>query len=161
MIDTGILETGFPHSSRAGYEQGCKGKAYPGKADNGLSCADAVMRESGDYGFRKLILQGMTAVEAAAIIDAAPVVSDPRPALPKAAPKKRQPIDLSKLIDGGKRRVDGNVHGSTGGYKRGCRDDCPNEGVEGYLTCRTAATVEYQAWKTRRRARLQAQADAA
>ena len=62
-----IFEDGFPHSTREGYRQGCRGGACPAAVDGLLTCSQANTRYQGDYGYRKLVDAGKTPQEIAAI----------------------------------------------------------------------------------------------
>lgn len=67
-----ILDETFPHGTPDGYLKGCRG----GHCPNQIACRDVHRRYSGDYGFRKKIDAGESAVditeaEARAVRDAA------------------------------------------------------------------------------------------
>lgn len=65
MSTMDLFEDGFPHSTREGYEAGCRGSACLGKLENGFSCSEAAVRYAGDYGYRKRVEAGMTPAEIA------------------------------------------------------------------------------------------------
>ena len=54
------LEDGFPHGTREGYDQGCKGGWCPAGEEHGLSCSRARQLAAGDYRYQKLARQGLT-----------------------------------------------------------------------------------------------------
>lgn len=61
-----LLEDAFPHGTVEGHEAGCRGRICPGREAYGWSCAEAVLRFRGDWGFRKRVLAGMGPAEIAA-----------------------------------------------------------------------------------------------
>lgn len=61
-----LLEDGFPHGTREGWEQGCRGKHCPSLEEHGISCTDARLRYQGDYRFRKRVDAGLSVAEIAA-----------------------------------------------------------------------------------------------
>lgn len=151
MSSMDLYEDGFPHSTREGYERGCRGSACPGKVEVGLSCAEAHARWHGDYRFNQRVNAGMSpaeimaaeaeerAQEAAAAKAAAPAprkvpvaaepVVAPVPVVEKA-PRARlvEPEQPAKPKRGpGRVRVTEIHHGTAYGYQRGCRDKetCP------------------------------------
>ncbi len=161
MSSADLFEDGFPHSTKEGYKAGCRGRACPGIEDNGISCADAYARYQGDYGFRKKVDAGMTPSEIMAA-EAAPVAEKPRPK-PKAAPKPTvQPLsaEARAAVESEAAAAENSAqeapepeptkeiplenHGTTKGYKAGCRlrDKCP--GIETVGKSCTQAIAEYQ-----------------
>lgn len=79
MSTIDLFEDGFPHSTREGYDRGCRGGACPGKLENGFSCSEAHVRYAGDYGYRKLVDGGATPAEIAAAEAPAPAPAAPKP----------------------------------------------------------------------------------
>ncbi|MEX1078909.1 MAG: hypothetical protein WED09_07360 [Homoserinimonas sp.] len=58
------LVDGFPHGLPAGYEQGCRGARECVNYDTELPlCRDAAIRYRSDYGYKKLVDQGMSPAE--------------------------------------------------------------------------------------------------
>jgi hypothetical protein len=173
-----LYEDGFPHSTVAGHERGCRGSACPGKLEYGFSCSEAATRTAGDWAFGKLVAAGKTPAEISAElgllgggkptpaeVQKPKRVAAPKPSAPAAPPTpKPEPEPATEVkpapVDGVRkesRTVGGLVHGSMGGYARGCRTDadCPNTPLSGYWTCRQANN-EYQAAYRRRRLERQA-----
>ncbi len=62
-----LLEDGFPHGTIHGHEQGCRGRICPGREAYGWSCAEAMVRFRGDWGFRKRVMAGLGPAEIAAV----------------------------------------------------------------------------------------------
>jgi hypothetical protein len=174
-----LYEDGFPHSTVAGHERGCRGSACPGKLEYGFSCSEAVTRTAGDWAFGKLVAAGKTPAEISAElgllgggkptpaeVQKPKRVAAPKPSAPAALPTPEpepgpepEPEPATEVrpapVDGVRkesRTVGGLVHGSMGGYARGCRTDadCPNTPLSGYWTCRQANSA-YQAEYRRRR----------
>jgi hypothetical protein len=50
----------FPHSTKEGYAEGCRGAGCPGLIEHGMSCAQVFKRYSGDYHFAKKVDAGMS-----------------------------------------------------------------------------------------------------
>lgn len=81
MSSMDLYEDGFPHSTKQGYQQGCRGNACPGKLEHGFSCAEAHTRYQGDYGYRKKVDAGLSPqlIAAEEQLPPAPVVKPRRP----------------------------------------------------------------------------------
>lgn len=175
MSTMDLFEDGFPHSTREGYERGCRGSACLGKLEHGFSCSEAAVRYAGDYGYRKRVEAGMTPAEIAeadaversaaapapkAKRKAAPVVeaaADPVGRALVAAAVEQAEAERGEVRDevaaAPKRRATPEiVHGTNAGYQRGCRrdEDCPGD-VDG-LTCRGAYRAYQRDYSARRRA---------
>ena len=96
------LEDAFPHGTREGWKQGCRGNACPAADEYGLSCKRANQLAAGDYGYQKLVKRGLGPAEIAlelGLIPEAPttpvVTKRPaaaRAATPKPAPTKPDPV---------------------------------------------------------------------
>ena len=177
MSGLDIYEDGFPHSTKEGYVRGCKGGSCPGIVDYGFSCRQAEVRYHGDYAFAKLVDAGKTPaeiveIERAALPAPAPkkapakrkltasgdtpvtpsiTVADsvePIPA-PEPAPPALTPEDT--VIGKNGHPIPLEVHGTTTGYHRGCREKaCPGLRGEHQQTCRQAMS-KYQVDYARRR----------
>jgi hypothetical protein len=96
-----LFEDGYPHGTVQGYTDGCRGGACPTGIEFGLSCKRAKMLAAGDYRYSRLVAEGKTPAEIAAIIDdrttpttaapsreETPAMTEPTPA-PKPAPPKK------------------------------------------------------------------------
>lgn len=61
MSTLDLMEDGFPHGTRAGYQQGCHSKgACMGPLDGLMTCVEANMRYASDFGYRKKVDAGVT-----------------------------------------------------------------------------------------------------
>lgn len=58
-----IYDPTFPHGTRTGYRDGCRGAHCPST----IPCRDVYRRYNGDYGYKKRIDSGLTAAEIAEI----------------------------------------------------------------------------------------------
>lgn len=157
-----LYADGFPHSTPAGHEQGCRGAACPGKLDNGYSCSEAAIRYNGDFTYRRLVDSGKTPQEITALAAeiAKPkreIVSTPeRPVAAPARPKApSKPLTAQPVFEATKAdevapivtyTADGKAvtHGTPNGYQKGCRNEdlCPNVAI-GLTSC-VQGKREYQ-----------------
>jgi len=149
-----LYADGFPHSTPAGHEQGCRGAACPGKLDNGYSCSEAAIRYNGDFTYRRLVDSGKTPQEITALaaeiakpkreIVSKPertVEATPRPKAP-SKPLTAQPVFEATKADEVAPIVtytaEGKpvTHGTPNGYQKGCRNEdlCPNVTI-GLISC--------------------------
>lgn len=85
MSSADLLEDGFPHGTRQGFEKGCRGGVCPAGVEHGLSCRRANMLAAGDYRYQKLTRAGATPAAIADELGLIPEIS----AAP--TPKKRAP----------------------------------------------------------------------
>lgn len=137
------LEDGFPHGTREGYEQGCRGSRCPATEEGWLSCAQARTRYQSDYAYRKRVDAGLSPAQLAEVDEReaaeqraqlaaararregapAPVVSLPAP-VPAPAPVAAEEVPRIRK------------HGTYNGYNQGCRDEdaCPSK-VAGGISC--------------------------
>ncbi len=58
MSAADLFEDGFPHGTPAGYAEGCKSGACPGRTDFGMSCRMAWQAERSDRRYRRLADEG-------------------------------------------------------------------------------------------------------
>jgi hypothetical protein len=163
-----LFEEGFPHSTREGYDRGCRGHACPGLLENGFSCADANVRHHGDYAYLKRVEAGLSPAEIAAadradraavrtrkptkvtVEPVPPVPVEPKPVpQQKVEPVPAKPWRTTATKPGPKSKPV--PHGTQAGYQRGCRENCPGDPETG-KTCRTAATEYQREYKARRAA---------
>lgn len=91
MSSADLLEDGFPHGTRQGYADGCRGGACPAGIEHGLSCRRANMLASGDYRYQKLVKAGAKPAEIADQLGLNPEI----PAAP--APKKRPTLPVEPV----------------------------------------------------------------
>ena len=68
------LEDGFPHGTKDGYEQGCKG-VCPAGEEFGLSCRKAKSLAAGDYQYQKLARRGASPAEIADALGLMPEIA--------------------------------------------------------------------------------------
>ncbi len=59
MSAAALFDQSVPHGTPDGYQKGCRGSHCPAP----VPCRDVYFRYAGDYGFRKALDAGMTAVE--------------------------------------------------------------------------------------------------
>lgn len=173
MSGADLFEDGFPHSTKEGYRAGCRGRACPGVAENGISCAEAYSRYQGDYGFKKRVDAGMSASE---IVAEEKTFAKPRPVKkPTVKPLSVEAAAAVELVEAvpaevelpaepepAGREVAYEKHGTPKGYFNGCRlrDSCP--GIERVGKSCTQAVVDYQReMKENRRRRASEAVDAA
>jgi hypothetical protein len=161
-----LYEDGFPHSTREGYEKGCRSRAgCPGRLENGFSCAEANIRFNGDFEYRRLVQAGKTPAEISALAPA----HQPKPAAPAKTtntatihtppPPVREPIAQTPTPEPaavnetkpnrGPLPLDHPdfPHGTVYGARRGCKDPgtCPGKPGSG-ISCvdaRNAYNREY------------------
>lgn len=89
MSSLDLFEDGYPHGTVQGYQDGCRGSACPGAVEYGMSCRRANELRAGDYRYNRLVKEGKTPTQIAAIIDnTGPDAQQPTPT-PK--PAKRSP----------------------------------------------------------------------
>jgi len=135
-----LLDDSFPHGTPAGFDRGCRsGGACLAKPVTGQSCKEAKTRVQRDAGYRALVQSGATVevLREPERPEQAPAVSAaPRPVPHAATPKLLQEKPTATP---GPRKGE-LVHGTTSGYWRGCRDDCPGD-ADG-ITCRQAAAAQ-------------------
>lgn len=154
------LEDGFPHGTREGYDQGCRGSHCPAVDDGFLSCAQARTRYQSDYAYRKRVDAGLAPAElaevdereaaeqraklAAARANRVASAPEPEPVEVVAAEPVDEPVEVPAIAD--------ERHGTTSGYSAGCRlkERCPGVALVG-KSC-TQAVTEYQREVKRRRA---------
>lgn len=165
------LEDGFPHGTREGYDQGCRGSRCPATEDGWLSCAQARTRYQSDYAYRKRVDAGMTpaqlaefdereAAEQRAQLAAARARRDgvaSAPAPESVEPREVVPAvsaeEAAAIASAERSGVAYERHGTPSGYSAGCRakEACP--GIQRVGKSCTDAVVEYQReLKARRRA---------
>lgn len=94
-----VLEDTFPHGTRDGYEQGCKGGHCPAGEAHGLSCQRAKQLAAGDYRYQKLTKRGLEPWEIALELGLTPETFEP------PAPKKREPEDDAVVDEAGEEPV--------------------------------------------------------
>jgi len=58
-----LLEDGFPHGTRDGYDAGCRGRICSGRDLFGRSCSEAAIAYRGDWTYQKRVDAGMSAAE--------------------------------------------------------------------------------------------------
>jgi len=165
-----LFEDGFPHGTKEGFEQGCKGGACPAAVEGGMTCNQANIRYQGDYGYRKLVDSGATAGEIAshdaALTIRTKAVRDAGKATEKRALKVAEPerAPVSTPIGGPKSAdVGAQVkqpdpeHGISSRYQKGCKTDeaCPNYGTSA-ITCAQAKRDYNRAYAAKRKAALPA-----
>lgn len=85
MSGLDLFEDGFPHSTKEGYDRGCRGHACPGALDHGFSCSEANVRWHGDYAYLKRVEAGLSPAEIAEA-DRAEQVVKPRPVRMRTKP---------------------------------------------------------------------------
>lgn len=152
MSAADMLEDGFPHGTREGYEKGCRGSHCPAVADGHLSCAQARTRYQSDYAYKKRVDAGMTpaqlaevdereAAEQRARLAAARANREAVRSAPEPEPVNEPSDDHEPVVDDG---IALEKHGTTSGYHAGCRlkEMCP--GVESVGRSCTDAATEYQ-----------------
>lgn len=170
MSGLDLFEEGFPHSTREGYDRGCRGHACPGLLENGFSCADANVRHHGDYAYLKRVEAGLSPAEIAAadraeaprkvkgrvltkptvtVADSVDLELVPVKPIPTPMDVTRKPVPIVKSKPGPKSKPV--AHGTQAGYQRGCRENCPGDPETG-KTCRVAATEYQREYKARRAA---------
>jgi hypothetical protein len=123
-----LLVDGFPHGTKAGYDQGCKGAMCPAV----IQCRDARRRYLSDMDYRRMVDAGATAEEVLAA-DAASRERDKDEARASAraereAQRPPKPAREPKARRAAGQRVEWQ-HGTENGYRRrGCRSDeqCPS-----------------------------------
>jgi|GEM_PF-4431493 len=155
MSGADLFEDGFPHSTPEGYRMGCRGRACPGLAENGITCADATSRYHGDYGFRKKVDAGMSPAEIVAAEKAeVKAVPKPKPAaklvvepLSDEALLAAEAVDVEEVPESPEvpgASVPYEKHGTPKGYYSGCRlkGACP--GVERAGKSCNQAILDYQ-----------------
>lgn len=158
------LEDGFPHGTREGYDQGCRGSHCPAVDDGFLSCAQARTRYQSDYAYRKRTDAGLSPAQLAEVDEREAAEQRARLAAARAnrvasAPEPEpdapvdEPVEAPAIAD--------ERHGTTSGYSAGCRlkERCPGVALVG-KSCTQAAT-EYQRDVKRRRREALDQARAA
>lgn len=159
-----LMADGFPHGTKEGYAQGCRGGSCIGVMEVGISCSTAQTRYQGDYGFRKRVDAGMSPAEivaadreeAAAAAEArAAARSEARRSKPKPSPLRSAPV-VAPDTRAERAPAKEFPHGTHAGYQRGCRDDACPRGENG-LTCREAR----RAYDRDRKARMRAEKAAA
>lgn len=168
MSSMDLFEDGFPHSTPAGYEAGCRGSHCPGKDEHGFSCSEAHVRYAGDYSYRKLVEAGVGPAEiakqdavqapvAAKVSLPERVAAQRKPKLvaskPAAAVEPRARLAEPRGVSAPRapREAPPVKHGTPSGYQRGCRDGlaCPKpEGV----SCLDAYRAYQRDYAARRRA---------
>jgi hypothetical protein len=94
MSSHDLYEDGFPHGTRDGYDRGCRGNACPAGIEHGLSCKRAYSLGAGDYRYSRLVAEGRTPAQIAAVLDE-------RPHTHTAPPKPRIVIDDEDDTDTG------------------------------------------------------------
>jgi len=141
----------FPHGTKEGHEQGCKGSQCPARVDGGMSCTMAHIKYQGDYAYRKCIDAGEVWVEPVALsvtkqrllnadtrfVRVAPDV-EPTPAY--VVDHLNAPLTLQGLPRKKQGRSPGPIpHGTRYGTVRGCTDEvgCPSV-LEGGISCAQA-----------------------
>lgn len=169
MSGADLLEDGFPHGTREGYERGCRGAACPGREEFGLTCEQARTRYAGDFGYRRLVDAGKSPVEivaadrvrqeqdrAAARRQEATVVEEKSKVKPVARPKLPAPVPVPEVPDyvlaavelpaDERERLeqerDEGRHGTYAGYIKGCRlgPQCPSK-LLGGMSCLDASNA--------------------
>ena len=89
MSSLDLFEDGYPHGTVQGYQDGCRGSACPGTVEYGMSCRRANELRAGDYRYNRLVAEGKTPTQIAAIIDnTGPDAQQPTPT---PTPTKRSP----------------------------------------------------------------------
>lgn len=97
-----LWEDGYPHGTVEGFLDGCRGSVCPGETDWGMSCKRAKLLAAGDYRYKKLVADGRTPAEIAAIIDGrntpTPTPTEPQTILPtpKETPAMTEPTPVPK-----------------------------------------------------------------
>lgn len=105
-----LLEDGFPHGTKEGFERGCKGGWCPAGADHGLSCRRAQILSAGDYRYQRMFRAGATPGEIADALglhpeirsapstgrSPAPTPAPPRPTAPKVGREAEKPAPKQK-----------------------------------------------------------------
>lgn len=158
------LEDGFPHGTREGYDQGCRGSHCPAVDDGFLSCAQARTRYQSDYAYRKRTDAGLSPAQLAEVDEreaaeqrarlaaarANRVASAPEPELVADEPVE---VDAAEAVE--VPAIADERHGTTSGYSAGCRlkERCPGVALVG-KSCTQAATEYQRAVKRRRREAL-------
>ncbi|MCU1418701.1 MAG: hypothetical protein JWP32_2875 [Schumannella sp.] len=154
MSGADLYEDGFPHSTKEGYDAGCRGSGCPGALDHGFSCAQAFQRFNGDYGYRKKVEAGMSPSEIVAAEGAhAPAVVEKSAAKPQPQTKPQpEPTALAADAEPAAGAA-AFPHGTAKGYGKGCHDGntCPRSPATG-RTCRQAYTEYQREYAVRRRA---------
>lgn len=69
MGTTDLFVPDFPHGTAEGFDDGCRGGACPAAAEHGLSCKRAKTLSRSDIRYNRLVKDGRTPAEIAAIID--------------------------------------------------------------------------------------------
>ena len=135
-----LLDDSFPHGTPAGFDRGCRsGGACLAKPVTGQSCKEAKTRVQRDAGYRALVQAGASVevLREPERPEQAPAVQVARRPVPHAATPKLLQEKPAVRRHGGPL-----VHGTTNGYRRGCREDCPG-GPDG-MTCRQASAAAKQ-----------------
>jgi len=152
MTAVDLLSDSFPHGTKEGYEQGCRGGWCPSKNAGGDSCVQASIRYRGDWEYRKAVDAGLPLP--------APVLDRPKGSATKRitqevipAPTVHVPLFEPATTKAGPIPVNG--HGTRAMWLRGCRVDAGCRSfIEGGISCREAAN----AYKRDRAARLRGEA---
>lgn len=91
MSAADLLEDGFPHGTRQGYDLGCRGGVCPAGTEHGLSCRRANMLAAGDYRYQKLVRAGATPAAIADALGLHPEIAA------KPTPKKRAALPVEPV----------------------------------------------------------------
>lgn len=171
MSSMDLFEDGFPHSTPAGYEAGCRGSHCPGKDEHGFSCSEAHVRYAGDYGYRRRVDAGEGPAEIAqgdAEERAKPVALKQKLVERSAALDERdaegqrlvaaavavaesERAERQRLVE--PREKPPIKHGTPSGYQRGCRDGLTfPKGEDGKTSCLEAYRAYQRDYAARRRA---------
>lgn len=112
------------HGTPAGNRAGCTSRLLcPNQGTSLMTCTEAGVRFRGDYGYRRRVEEGYSAVDILILEQA-----------------DAQLLQLARS------------HGTTYGYKQGCRSrtDCPS-GANGGISCTEAHRISKETWREYRR----------
>lgn len=102
MSSADLLEDGFPHGTRAGWDRGCRGAGCPSLLEHGLSCRRAKELDAGDYQYRKLAAAGRTPADIAVQLGLHPEIHRPpvKRVVADVDDEDVQVVDLDEETDG-------------------------------------------------------------
>jgi hypothetical protein len=98
MSSADLLEDGFPHGTRQGFENGCRGGACPAGIEHGLSCRRANMLAAGDYRYQKLSRAGATPAAIADELGLNPEIASPAPKKRASPAREHQTEDVPPTV---------------------------------------------------------------
>lgn len=161
------LWSDFPHGTIEGYRRGCTGKICRGTEDVGISCSAIYTRYMSDWSFKKRLDSGMQYAEIASLEaeekkkqkKSTVVVKKREKSVTRKYATKTPanyvpgPMEIQGVRKGRGRIPSPAMHGTFGGYRRGCRENCPAE-----ISCHTAYNQyqreRYYAGQERKKAKL-------